>query len=1377
MANEAIRAAPPLADALASRRQSIWFRIGSLWESMNDLSRAAAAYETVLRLNQSHVPAMVKAGVLRQRDHVPSSISYLATAVGLEPSNGPAWAHLAYSYIMAGDFDKAYHAYFNALSKQADRDDPALWHGIGILYDRLGLLDDAIACFVAVLGLAPSFEKSDEIYYALGVIYKEKGEYIAALTYLSKVTSLNSSPTALAEANYQIAVIHDLAGNTSCAVEAYSAALRSHSHVKAMQSFAWLKHKMGKSPEAVELLQRALQVDDSDGCSSYLLGRVYMANNEYRVAYDNYQRAVHLDGNNAHYWCSIAALYYQRQQHRDAMDAYIRAMDINSSLPEVWYDLGTLYETYNQYNDALNAYRHALDLQPQNRRFVERYSAIQHVMQSGVAPQPPSGKPASDDIHPIPSVVRRVRFKSDSRVRYGPLPPPPDAAAIQRRATTRLEHRNYPLTSANGSTGMTVAGKQEISELPMSGGLANGVSAMGGKPAISTGTVTGTPARFSSDAGVRSTSSALTAANHTRVDIVASSPAITSNGGQSIAQSLERQEHPTRGNPSQAPATGSPHAIRRPSGSQPSLSTSMRSRENPLGPVSPELKRSSFTSQDQALAGTRIRERSAGDGIGRVPVTSSRADSNTGSTPLPLQAKESAGAKDGSSREQPTGEDNTWRAHTERASAEAVTGSDLYATWPGVISRNADTNVNSQGQTLGALQRAAQPSMSNSVQGVDHETAANRENKHVSSGPRPNEGVRSPPAPSSLSGGKGPGEVPPKASEMQHSKAVPSNSVSTVPGKGTSGPGPATSMPRASTSDEPSRRSVSSSLDRTGRASLPAKDSMVESSRQGSPTTTNNRREQVAPVPDNLNVQNAGKSRSTLADGGEVFQSSLGLNSSQGNDKLDLMARRDKSSSPVDEAMLPRLPPLPSSGADVGGYGGPSEAEGNARGSGTQSKHLAPGAGITRDSIGASERRSGEAHPPLAAQGRTFSDHGAPPRNNALDTNVQSQPMLRPQVYRVSGELEAGRLANASVHEERFAHGGGEGRTERSLIAVSSQANGPTAQSRAGLDSAVEIRSSTALTASEQRKGLGSQSHGDVAVPIRSVPLPFGSKPIAVSQRDRQIPEEVSGPRYSSGHLDVNGRDAPNVSKTMDKYDAPAHVAVGQPSQKPGRGSDGGEVSGPPLRDMGGVSGGVPEGDKDVDGAMLRPGSRHVDPGPSRDEHGPGGSSIRNPFGSGAAPSFSNTLSRIGTGGALSFPPTKTTIPSDTAARTGTSEGVHLRSSLQDNRPQVKGNQHGPVSGLGKRTASAYESGSFKGGDRAEYGPFVPKPAVLGPSVGKQLVPQEDGAHGLRDEGPGKHFVHDRDNRSYGDDHRELKRGKPHGMREHYSSNRFDGGL
>lgn len=49
--------------------------------------------------------------------------------------------------------------------------DPQLWYGIGILYERFESYDNAISALIGVLKMSPNFYQKSEVLYKLGTIF------------------------------------------------------------------------------------------------------------------------------------------------------------------------------------------------------------------------------------------------------------------------------------------------------------------------------------------------------------------------------------------------------------------------------------------------------------------------------------------------------------------------------------------------------------------------------------------------------------------------------------------------------------------------------------------------------------------------------------------------------------------------------------------------------------------------------------------------------------------------------------------------------------------------------------------------------------------------------------------------------------------------------------------------------------------------------------------------------------------------------------------------------------------------------------------------------------------------------------------------------
>lgn len=403
-----------------------YYIIGHLAESMNDHDRAMAVYERLLHWSRPTLTVLTQlAHIYRTKEMYDLAIQCLQQALSMDPPHpGELQANLGHCYLMKDDVEAAFQSYQQALNHLPNPTDAKLWYGIGILYDRWACYENAEIAFTTALKHAKHhFDKTSEVCFRLGVIYKQLGQFDTSLHYFQQVLENPPSPLTTLDVQFQMGHCHEQQGDVFKAKEIYESILNLNpTHTKALQQLGWLVHAstdptVHDEEKAMQLLEKATKIDPYDAHAYYLLGRCHMAHQRYNEAHDAYQQAVYRDPKNPSFWCSIGVLYFQIKQYRDALEAYTRAIRLNPGLAEVWYDLGTLYEScHNQLADALDAYDRAHRLDPDNPHIQHRLQLVKQAMQRPQLDEdydqtgsPPSKPPANKRIRKDEGDWRRPR--------------------------------------------------------------------------------------------------------------------------------------------------------------------------------------------------------------------------------------------------------------------------------------------------------------------------------------------------------------------------------------------------------------------------------------------------------------------------------------------------------------------------------------------------------------------------------------------------------------------------------------------------------------------------------------------------------------------------------------------------------------------------------------------------------------------------------------------------------------------------------------------------------------------------------------------------------------------------------------------------------
>ncbi|XP_065055589.1 lysine-specific demethylase 6A-like isoform X2 [Rhopilema esculentum] len=327
----------------------------------------------------------------------------------------------------------AYQRFFN-LHEEYFKDAPFLY-GLGIVYFHFNAYQWAIKAFQQLLYIDPSFNRANEVHLRLGLMFKSMANYDASLKHF-QLALLDSNPCSLSKVEIQFHIAHlfEMQSKFDLAKEAYQAIISANGMPPHIQSVAWrqlgwmfhsheqLGEKNQRTKEAVDCLQKSLELDPSSGSSWYFLGRCYSQLGRVHEAFTAYRHAIDKAEANADTWCSIGVLYQQQNQPMDALQAYICAVQLDNSHSAAWTDLGVLYESGNQIQDAIICYTNALrSCGTANPSLESRMRYLQSQMTSH--PAPDAAKKSLPNIEeawklPIPAelTTRTVRLVQQARI-------------------------------------------------------------------------------------------------------------------------------------------------------------------------------------------------------------------------------------------------------------------------------------------------------------------------------------------------------------------------------------------------------------------------------------------------------------------------------------------------------------------------------------------------------------------------------------------------------------------------------------------------------------------------------------------------------------------------------------------------------------------------------------------------------------------------------------------------------------------------------------------------------------------------------------------------------------------------------------------------
>lgn len=354
------------------------------------------------------------AEMYRRRSEFPQAAGYLCRVVQMQPDDAASWAWLGYCYLMLDNMDNAYIAYQQALYLDPPMDEPHVWYGLGLLYERNRCDEQAVEYLKQSLQLktreSTEFDRRADCTFRLGLVYKRQKKYAAAMKCFKDLSAQQTSVCAgrqnmeqlqikfrndqnalaalrasdgyttahaategeisvttariaalrsLSELWFQIGHTHELQGQYGEAKLAYTSVLTyDPTHAKVLQKLGWLYyHHAPTSPRGSSAAAAAARETRSDKSTSSSSSSAQPQQPRVEAGPGQEQPSGQEEGQASGEGTSVAAT---TQQDKTATAYLERSVASDASDHQAWYLLGKCCTRQKQYQKAFRAYEQAV---------------------------------------------------------------------------------------------------------------------------------------------------------------------------------------------------------------------------------------------------------------------------------------------------------------------------------------------------------------------------------------------------------------------------------------------------------------------------------------------------------------------------------------------------------------------------------------------------------------------------------------------------------------------------------------------------------------------------------------------------------------------------------------------------------------------------------------------------------------------------------------------------------------------------------------------------------------------------------------------------------------------------------------------------------
>lgn len=323
--------------------------IGIVYQELNSLSEAVAAYQNALALkapHDVHGTAHLHLGIVyKTQGELSLAESHLRQALARLPETSEVHIHLGDVYVLQHRLNAAENAYREGIRLNPDHTES--YYGLGRVSELQNRLQQAMEYYDAAL---------------VRNQYLSQAHYRRALTYRRLG---NSEQAAVAMAQFQHLKTYE------DTVHQFREALYTNPNLP------MLYIKLGELHEAYDNLTAAIRVYETAAQvhPSFLpahthLGEAFIKQRAFEKAALAYQKSTEIAPNDSQTWLKLGVIYINQQRFDPAITAFKHAIVADNTAAEAYNNLARLYAGLGkEMQQAIDLAKHAVSLAPTARHY------------------------------------------------------------------------------------------------------------------------------------------------------------------------------------------------------------------------------------------------------------------------------------------------------------------------------------------------------------------------------------------------------------------------------------------------------------------------------------------------------------------------------------------------------------------------------------------------------------------------------------------------------------------------------------------------------------------------------------------------------------------------------------------------------------------------------------------------------------------------------------------------------------------------------------------------------------------------------------------------------------------------------------------------